>query len=99
MTVNTNLNADLLDGLKPRADFLQATSPITISGTAPALIFSDTTSSALDYQIVVDADRMTIEETGGNRRRSDENKRNVRNRSDSNRSALMLKISFNLRDI
>ncbi len=63
-TVNTNLNADLLDGLSS-ADFLQATSPITISGTAPTLIFSDTTSSALDYQIVVDADKMTIEETGG----------------------------------
>lgn len=60
-TVNTNLNADLLDGLTS-SDFLTGASGIfTLSGTAPQIVFTDTTGGDEDFSITVDGDDMLWE--------------------------------------
>lgn len=70
-TVVTNLNADLLDGLNS-SQFVRndtaaqtITGDLTISGTNPVLLFTDTTASAADFKISVDANVATFLIDGG----------------------------------
>jgi hypothetical protein len=68
--VNTNLNADLLDGLHG-SQFVRndtagqtITGDLTISGATPTLNFTDTTGGDDDFRLFADGDVLTLEIAG-----------------------------------